>query len=106
MAEKELGKVLGDAISGLENASMSIDDTISQLLDIDGKVILLKESDDEIKIAQPSMTIEELGEIIEATLSELKCIVLEIESAQDLLQTINGTAITVSKPDNALGIDN
>lgn len=97
MTGEELGRILGDAISELQDASMEIEETVDMLLDIDGKVILLDETDDEAAGDQPSMTVDELSELICDALSELESATAVIEDASGLLQSIDGSTITSDK---------
>ena len=90
MAGKELGKVLGDAISELQNASMEIEATVDMLLSIDGKIITSNEDVDEMQLGQPHITIDEFGALIGDALSELESVTMDIESARDSLQSIDG----------------
>ena len=101
MTGEELGRLLGDAISELQSASMEIEGTVDMLLDIDGKVIVQAGTDNAYAADQPHMTIDELGELIGNALGELESVVMEIESARDLLQSIDGSAISESEADDA-----
>ena len=101
MTGEELGRLLGDVISELQSASMEIEDTVDMLLDIDGKAIVLAEMDNANVTDQPHMTIDELGELIGNALGELESVVMEIEGARDLLQSIDGSALSESEADDA-----
>ena len=100
MTGEELGRILGDAISELQSASMEIEETVDTLLDIDGKAILLDGADEEVEPDQPYLTIGELGELIGNALSELESVTMVIESASSLLQSIDGNALTASASDD------
>ena len=100
MTGEELGRILGDAISELQSASMEIEETVDTLLEIDGKAILLDEADSEAEPDQPYLTIGELGELIGNALSELESVTMVIESASSLLQSIDGNARTASASDD------
>ena len=101
MTGEELGSLSGDVISELQSASMEIEDTVDMLLDIDGKAIVLAEVDDASVADQPHMTIDELGELIGNALGELESVVMEIEGARDLLQSIDGSALSENEADDA-----
>lgn len=101
MTGEELGRLLGDAISELQSASMEIEGTVDMLLDIDGKVIVQAGTDNADAADQPHMTVDELGELLGNALGELESIVMEIEGAWDLLQSIDGNAISESEADDA-----
>lgn len=101
MMGEELGRLLGDVISELQSASMEIEGTVDMLLDIDGKVIVQAEADNADVIDQPHMTIDELGELIGNALGELESVVMEIEGARDLLQSIDGNTFFESEADEA-----
>ena len=100
MTGEELGRILGDAISELQSASMEIEETVDALLEIDGKAILLDEADSEAEPDQPYLTIGELGELIGNALSELESVTMVIESASSLLQSIDGSALAASASDD------
>ena len=100
MTGEELGRILGDAISELQNASMEIDGTVDMLLSIDGKVIVSDEDDDETPLDQPYMTIDELGELIGDALSELESVTMDIENARDSLQSIDGSTLATSETED------
>lgn len=100
MTGEELGRILGDAISELQSASMEIEETVDSLLEIDGKAILLDEAGDEVEPDQPYLTVGELGELIGNALSELESVTMVIESASGLLQSIDGNALTASASDD------
>ena len=100
MTGEELGRILGDAISELQSASMEIEETVDALLEIDGKAILLDEADSEAEPDQPYLTIGELGELIGNALSELESVTMVIGSASSLLQSIDGNALTASASDD------
>ena len=100
MTGEEFGRILGDVISELQNASMGIEATVDMLLSIDGKVIVSNEDDDETTLEQPHMTIDELGELIGDGLSELESATMDIEGARDLLQSIDGSALTASEAED------
>lgn len=97
MTGEEHGSLLGDVISELQSASREIEDTVDMLLDIDGKAIVLAEVDDANVADQPHMTIDELGELIGNALGELESVVIGIEGARDLLQSIDGSALAPSR---------
>ena len=100
MTGEELGRILGDAISELQSASMEIEETVDALLEIDGKAILLDEADSEAEPDQPYLTIGELGELIGNALSELESVTMVIENAGSLLQSIDGSALAASASDD------
>ena len=101
MTGEELGRLLGDAIGELQSASMEIEGTVDMLLDIDGKAIVQAEADNADATDQPHMTIDELGELIGNALGELESVVMEIEGARDLLQSIDGNTLFESETDEA-----
>ena len=100
MTGEELGRILGDAISELQSASMEIEETVDTLLEIDGKAILLDGADEEVEPDQPYLTIGELGELIGNALSELESVTMVIENAGSLLQSIDGSALAASASDD------
>ena len=100
MTGEELGRILGDAISELQSASMEIEETVDALLEIDGKAILLDEADSEAEPDQLYLTIGELGELIGNVLSELESVTMVIENAGSLLQSIDGSALAASASDD------
>lgn len=100
MTGEELGRILEDAISELQSASMEIEETVDALLEIDGKAILLDEADSEAEPDQPYLTIGELGELIGNALSELESVTMVIENAGSLLQSIDGSALAASASDD------
>ena len=105
MTGEELGKILGDVISELQNASMEIEETVDMLLDIDGKVILPKGGDADVAVDQPRMTVGELGELIGGALNVLESAVAGIEGAGDTLRSIDGVAFTSGENDDTAEAD-
>jgi len=89
MAGNELGVILGDAISELQNASTEIEEIVGALFEVDGKTILLS-ADEDAEAEQPYMSAKELGALITNALSELETVVASIESANDLLRSADG----------------
>lgn len=89
----ELGRVLGDAVNALEGASAGIDNAVDTISQVNGKAILSEPTRDLIGSESPSMTVEELGKLIGCVLYELESVVMEAESAMDLLWTIDGESI-------------
>lgn len=96
MTGEELGTILGDVVSVLENVSMDTEEIVSELLDINGRTILLDGADGDGESNQPCMTIDELGELLGNAVSELETIVMEIENAMDQLQSIDGKTLTAN----------
>lgn len=92
----ELGRVLGDAVNALEGASAGIDNAVDTISQVNGKAILSEPTRDLIESESPSMTVEELGKLIGCVLYELESVVMEVESAMDLLWTIDGESIAQS----------
>lgn len=94
MTVEELGRTLSDVIGELEGVSLGIDSTVGLLMEVDGKVIVQDETDNDIEADQPYMTIEALSALIGDALGELDSVITEIENARDLLQSIDGNALT------------
>ena len=105
MTGEELGRILGDVISELQNASIEIEETVDMLLDIDGKVILLEGANDDVVADQPRMTIRELGELIGDVLSVLESATMGIEGAGDALRSIGGVDFTAGENDDVTAVD-
>lgn len=106
MTGEELGTTLGDAISQLEYASTEIEETVSRLFEVDGKAILLEDDDNEAVADKPSMTVDELGELLADAVGMLESVVAEIESAMDMLQSIDGQSLAAGESDEATGEGN
>ena len=92
MTGEELGRILGDVISELQNASRELEETVDMLLDIDGKVILPEAANGDVAADQPCMTVGELGELIGDVLSLLESATSGVEGAGDMLRSIDGIA--------------
>jgi len=105
MTGEDLGRILGDVISELQNASMEIEETVDMLLDVDGKVILPEGADDDVAADQPRMTAGELGELIGDVLSVLESATAGIEGVGDTLRSIDGVAFTSGENDDTAEVD-
>lgn len=92
----ELGGILGDAVGALEGASTVIDNAVNAISQVNGKAILSEQIHDMLESESTGMTAEEFGELIGCVLNELESVVMEVESAMNLLWTIDGKSIAVS----------
>lgn len=92
----ELGRILGDAVNALEGASAGIDSAVDTISQVNGKAIMSEPTRDTLESESPSMAAEELGNLIGCVLNELESVVMEVESAMNLLWTIDGESIVQS----------
>lgn len=92
----ELGRILGDAVNALEGASAGIDNAVDTISQVNGKAILSEPTRGAIESESPSMTAEQFGKLIGCVLNELESVVMEVESAMDLLWTMDGESIVQS----------
>ena len=97
MTGEEFGRILGEIVNGLENASMDIDETISTLFEIDGKTILLDDEEDPSTIDGPCLTLDELKQLIGGALNGVESAIAQVEEAEELLQSINGNMLEPSE---------
>ena len=96
MTGKELGRILGDAVNALEGASTGIDNAVDTISQVNGKTILSESTRGMLESESTCMTAEELGKLIGCVLNELESVVMEVESAMNLLWTIDGESIVQS----------
>lgn len=88
MTGEELGTLLGDAVSELEGASLTIDECIGQLL-IGEVTITNDETDDDLDGEGLRMTASEFNEQLGVVANGLDSLIADIESVKDILLSID-----------------
>ena len=88
MDANELGRILGNAISELENAAITIDETIDMLMDVDGKLILEDGADEAEAEGKPYMTSSELGDLLSNALDGVENVSMAADNVRGLLESI------------------